>query len=69
MPFPQTRAELKLAGYDYIGNKTCPCGAAMELWDTPNGKTMPMNPMETDESEAVSHWATCSKAAQFRRPK
>jgi hypothetical protein len=69
MPFPATRFELKQAGYDFIATKTCPCGAAMELWDTPNGKTMPINPMENDESAAVSHWATCSKAQQFRRPK
>lgn len=69
MPFPTTRLELKLAGYDFIAIKTCPCGATMELWDTPAGKTMPMNPMESDQSEAVSHWATCPKAQQFRRAK
>jgi len=69
MPFPATRRELKEAGYDFIANKTCPCGATTELWDTPNGSTMPMNPMADDDSEAVSHWSTCTKAAQFRRPK
>jgi hypothetical protein len=69
MPFPPTRRELKEAGYDFIGNKTCPCGAAMELWDTPQGSTMPMNPMADDDSKAESHFATCVKAAQFRRAK
>lgn len=69
MPFPATRRELKLSGYDYLGTKTCPCGATMELWHTPRDQTMPMNPMADDDSPAESHWATCTKAQQFRRPK
>ena len=68
MPFPPTRRELKQAGYDFIAHKTCPCGAAMELWHTPQDKMMPMNPMADDDSKAESHWATCEKAQQFRRP-
>lgn len=67
MPFPPNRRELKLEGYDYHGQKTCPCGQTIELWHTPNDKTMPMDPMPDDESPAVSHWATCVKAQQFRR--
>lgn len=41
----------------------------MELWNTPKGNTMPMNPMNDVDSPAVSHWATCVKAEQFRRKK
>lgn len=69
MPFPATRQELKFSGYDYHGKKTCPCGATMELWHTPRGAIMPMNPMPSDDSPAESHWATCPRAQQFRRPK
>jgi hypothetical protein len=69
MPFPATRKELKEAGYDFLAMKTCPCGASIELWHTPTDQTMPMNVMENDDSKAESHWATCPKAAQFRRAK
>jgi hypothetical protein len=67
MSFPATRAEMILAGYIFLTNKTCPCGAVMELWQTPKDKTMPMDVMPDTSSPAVSHWATCPKAAQFRR--
>ena len=69
MPFPANRHDLKEAGYDFIAMKTCPCGATMELWQTPSNQMMPMNPMAGDDSKAESHWATCPKAAQFRRAK
>jgi hypothetical protein len=69
MPFPATRAALIEAGYTYQTNKTCPCGAAMQLWLTPSGAMMPMNPMQSDDDKAESHFATCVKAAQFRRQK
>jgi hypothetical protein len=41
----------------------------MQLWLTPTGAMMPMNPMQTDDDKAESHFATCPKAAQFRRQK
>ena len=55
------------AGYSYATKKICPCGESMELWNTPAGSLMPMNPMAQDDSEAISHFATCEKAKQFRR--
>lgn len=67
MPFPETRIAMEEAGYSYATLKICPCGASMELWNTPKGATMPMNPMPDPDSPAVSHWATCEKAEQFRR--
>ena len=69
MPFPATRRELKEAGYDFVTMKTCPCGARMELWHTPKDQVLPMNLMQDDDAKAESHFATCPKAAQFRRQK
>ena len=69
MPFPETRAAMIEAGYSYITMKTCPCGEVFELWKTPNKAMMPMNRMWDENSKAVSHWATCVKAIQFRRRK
>ena len=69
MPFPATKAEMIEEGYEWITDKVCPCGETMELWKTPRQQVMPMNPMAELQSPAVSHWATCSKAEQFRRRK
>ena len=69
MPFPATKAEMLEDGYTFATMKTCPCGERFELWNTPRGATMPMNPMAELDSPAVSHWATCVKAEQFRRKK
>ena len=69
MPFPATRRLLKEAGYEFITNKVCPCGAKMELWRTPINQVIPMNPMPDDDAKAESHFSTCPKAAQFRRQK
>lgn len=69
MPFPATRRLLKEAGYTFETNKTCPCGAPMELWRTPKDQLLPMDPMSDDDSKAESHFATCPKAQQFRRMK
>lgn len=41
----------------------------MELWHTPKDQVLPMNPMGDDDAKAESHFATCSKAEQFRRHK
>jgi hypothetical protein len=69
MPFPPTQQALIEAGYKYTAHKVCPCGAEMELWLTPVGTTIPMNPMRSPEAQAISHFATCPKAQQFRRNK
>lgn len=69
MPFPETRGKLKEAGYDFMTRKTCQCGAVMELWHTPKDQIIPMNPMIDDEAKAESHFATCPRAAQFRKKK
>lgn len=68
---PKTRAELLQRGYLYVGNKLCDspgCRAPIEMWRTPNQKIAPFNPMPEMESHAQSHYATCNRAADFRRP-
>ena len=69
MPFPATKRLLIEAGYNFVTIKNCPCGEPMELWHTPKDQTIPMNPMPDDDAKAESHFATCVKAAQFRRAK
>lgn len=68
MSFPETLAGLKAAGYERDYYTRCRgCGAAMEWWATPNGNHIPMNPMPQPDSPAISHFATCVKAEQFRK--
>jgi hypothetical protein len=69
MPFPTTRREMKTAGYEYLHAKICPCGAKIEMWQTPLGKTTPMNVMQDDDAQAVSHFATCPRVTDFRKKK
>lgn len=69
MPFPGTKAEMIEAGYEYVTDKVCPCGAPMQLWKTPNERVLPMNPMKDDADPAVSHFSDCPMAVQFRRAK
>ena len=70
MPFPQTLDELKSAGYMFDNHAECRgCGESIEWWKTPNGKSIPMNPMDRGVSPAVAHWSTCSEADSFRKPK
>ena len=64
---PKTRAELIARGYQYTGNKQCPCGAMVEWWRTPAQRMAPFNPMEIADSHATSHFATCPNAARFRK--
>lgn len=66
-PFPATKAEMLDNGYTFAAMKTCPCGEQMELWNTPRGAVTPMNPMPDMDSPALSHWATCMRAEQFRK--
>lgn len=67
MPFPETRRLMQDAGYSFVAAKRCPCGAEMELWLTPKNAMLPMNPMTDDDAKAESHFATCPRAAQFRK--
>jgi hypothetical protein len=68
MPFPATMQAMIDAGYTRSLYTRCQgCGAVMEYWRTPTYKTIPMDPMTNPEDKAVSHFATCVKAEQFRK--
>jgi hypothetical protein len=68
MAFPQTLDEMKSRGYKFKDHAECKgCGDSIEWWETPNGKNIPMNPMERGSSEAVAHWATCTEQDSFRK--
>ena len=66
MPFPETIDELKAAGYKFLNDSNCRgCGFAIEWWETPKGKKMPMDVLADGTCE--SHWGTCPKAKEFRK--
>lgn len=68
MSFPRTRAEMETAGYSLNEYTRCKgCMRLMEFWNTPDGKRIPMDPMDQPESAATSHFATCPEAHRFRR--
>jgi hypothetical protein len=70
MPFPKTLDELKAANYVFDNHAECRgCGDAIEWWKTPNGKSIPMNPMQRGSDAAVAHFSTCTEADSFRKPK
>ena len=51
-------------GYVYIGARACTgCGALIHWWRTLNGKPSP------HDQDGTTHFATCPKAARFRRPR
>lgn len=64
-----TRGGLLRLGYLYLGNDTCSgCGLAIEWWRTvPKLRRAPFDPMADENSVAVSHFATCKVAGNFRR--
>lgn len=70
MSFPATRRDMEEQGYackDYTRCKGC--NRSMEFWYTPDGKSIPMDPMPLAESPAVSHFVSCPKAKEFRKKK
>ena len=70
MSFPATRKALEDAGYKRTSYTRCSaCMAAIEFWNTPQGRVMPMEAMPDDDSPAISHFANCPEAARFRKRK
>jgi hypothetical protein len=68
MAFPKTWDELKAAGYEWLNDSECRgCGEPIMWFRTPNGKKIPMDPMDAGSSKATPHWATCSDAPLFRK--
>jgi len=70
MPFPKTWDELKSANYVWDNDSVCKgCGDPIMWFKTPNGKSIPMNPMERGSDVATPHWSSCVEADSFRKPK
>lgn len=68
--FPASLAALKAAGYLKANNGQCHgCFSAIEWWVTPSGKKMPFNPMPTESSEPIAHFATCPFSKDYRKRK
>lgn len=67
--FPATLQAMRAAGYERQSYSRCSgCLAAMEWWWTPIRHRIPMDPMPTEDSPAVSHFVTCPNADRFRKP-
>lgn len=65
---PRNRAELLARGYHFKGQGHCRgCNQLIEWYDTPAGRNAPYNLMPHDDSPAVCHFATCTRANHFRR--
>lgn len=70
MAFPKDSNEMKAQGYVFDNGAICRgCGEEIEWWKTPQGKSMPFNPMKKSTDEAVTHFRTCSEADSFRKPR
>lgn len=60
MPFPSTLAAMFSSGYEYARWEHCAaCGEPVELYTTPGGRTIAMEPMCSSESPAVRHYEVC----------
>ena len=60
MPFPATLAAMFSSGYDYARWEHCAaCGEPVEVYTTPGGRTIAMEPMCSHESPAVRHYEVC----------
>lgn len=63
MAFPKTSKEMDEQGYEFTGSGKCrDCGAELDWYRTPAGKSIPMN-----AGLLEPHWATCPHADRFRK--
>jgi hypothetical protein len=70
MAFPANSTEMKNSGYVFDNDATCRgCGDDIEWWITPKGSKIPMNPMDSASTPAISHFTTCSDVESFRKGK
>ncbi len=64
MPFPKDEKELDAAGYKFLFSTQCrSCRAPIEMWETPNGKKIPLN------DDYTAHFSNCPDADKFRKPR
>lgn len=60
MPFPPDSESLLAAGYKFLRSETCSqCREMIEIFSTPGGREIVMDPMGLELSPAVPHWKTC----------
>ena len=60
MPFPATLAAMFSSGYDYARWEHCAaCGEPVEIYTTPGGRTIAMEPMCSSEAPTVRHYEVC----------
>lgn len=60
MPFPSNLEQLEAEGYRYSRTEDCPvCRENVEVFSTPGGRTIAMNPMTATLSPAIRHYETC----------
>jgi hypothetical protein len=60
MPFPTTLAAMFSSGYDYARWEHCAaCGEPVEVYTTPGGRTIAMEPMCSSEAPTVRHYEVC----------
>ena len=78
MPIPGKKSDLEAMGYVFDNEAKCRgCGAEIEWWITPKGKSMPMSVQEIRETDSpisplkeyrrVPHWSDCPNAGDFRK--
>lgn len=61
MALPKTLDEMRAMGYKFQNHGVCKaCGDDVEWWETPHGKTIPINEMDKGTSRAIAHWTVCS---------
>lgn len=58
--YPETKSELNDSAFIFKGRGKCKdCGAIIEWWETPKGKTIPLDRMTEDHDKAIPHWKSC----------
>jgi hypothetical protein len=61
VPFPANLESLLAAGYRFAKTEACPvCREPVEVFSTPGGRTIAMNPMCCLTRPAVRHFETCN---------
>ena len=62
MPFPSTLENLLASGYTFLRGSVCPeCREIVEVFRTPGGREIVMDPMAQMERPAVRHFETCKQ--------
>jgi hypothetical protein len=67
---PATRRELLEASWTQLETRACRlCGAEIEFWRSDTGAKHPLEVRFADDWKLGTHFETCPKASEFRKPK